>query len=148
MIYQEEKDPVPVFKLIQDILQDHMEEVNKCFKVEKIEPSWHVYQKLHELSRLLVVTARGVDNEVLGDSITILAKHMHYNFTIGHNDIIYMLPEHRGHGRGLIKYTEKCLKERNIEYFSLAIKPHVDYRPLIERMGYEFLEYQYVRRLK
>lgn len=150
MKFVEEKDPYPVFRELAPMLQDHMDEINKVYHVDKIDPSWRVYQNLFNLGRLVCVTARldYNESEIVGYTTTIITKHLHYNILVGHNDIIYLKPDFRGYGRDLIKATMAALKARNIEYFSLAIKPHIDFSPMLERMGYDLFETHYIRRLK
>lgn len=150
MIYIDEKDPYPIFRELAPMLQEHMDEINKVYHVDKIEPSWQVYKRLFEMGRLVCVTARleHDEKEIVGYTTTIVTKHLHYNILVGHNDIIFLKPEFRGHGRDLVKFTMKALKNRNIEYFSLAMKPHLDFSPMLKRMGYELFETHYIRRLK
>ena len=143
--FQIELDPVPVFKELDGILQKHKEEL--ClFPDTVLAPDWNVYRKLSRIGKLIVITARQ-ENEIVGYTINIIQRHMHYPFLYGVNDILYMEPELRGHGIRLIKFTEKTLKEKGVSFFSLSIKPHVDFRKVVEKLGYNLLEYQYFRRL-
>lgn len=149
MKYVEETDPYPVFRELAPMLQEHMDEVNKMYHVDTIDPAWRVYKSLFDMGRLMCVTAR-IDSTdvVVGYTTTILTRHLHYDILVGHNDIIFLKPKFRGFGRDLIKFTMECLKNRNIQYFSMAVKPHLDFSPVLKRMGYELFETHYIRRLR
>ena len=140
-----ELNPVPLFEKLDVMLQDHKEEL--ClFPDAKLDPDWNAYKKLHEAKTLKVITARRND-EIVGYTVNFISRHFHYNFLYGVNDIIYMHPDYRGYGIQLIKTTERLLKDIGVEFFSLSIKPHVDFRRVVEKLGYSLLEFQYFRRL-
>lgn len=140
-----ETNPVPLFRKLNVILQEHKEEL--ClYPGAELNPDWNAYRKLFEKGVLAVVTARR-NNEIVGYTVNFISRHLHYSFLYGVNDIIYMHPEYRGYGIKLIKTTERLLKDKGVEFFSMSIKPHVDFRRVLEKLGYHLLEYQYFRRL-
>lgn len=127
------------------LLTTHTEET--CmFEGEQINPDWPVYKALDEANALKVV---GVwdDQEVVGYSINTIVRHPHYDFQYAVNDAIYLKKEHRGRAIKLIKHTETIMRDCGAKYFSISVKPHIDFRPVLERFGYKPLEYTYFRRL-
>jgi hypothetical protein len=145
MDYQVEHYPVTVFKELNDLLQDHKDEV--CvFPGVQLIPDWDTYAKLSDSGNLCVVTAKE-DGVIVGYTINVISRHLHYPFLMAVNDIIYFKPEYRGHGLTLIRRTQQEVKLKGARFFSISVKPHIDFRPVLERMGYELLEYQYFRRL-
>lgn len=145
MEYIIESDPVRVIREQIHLLTDHKDEV--CvFPDVILDPDWDKYDALDKLEMLAVITARR-NGKVVGYSVNILMRHLHYDFKYAINDIIYMIPPLRGHAMGLLRATERMLTDIEVKFFSLSVKPHIDYRPVLERLGYKLLEYQYFRRL-
>ena len=112
-----------------------------------LSPNWIMYEKLTQLGRFHAVTARKEDKTIVGYCSTIIARHLHYDFTMGVNDIIYLEPEYRGYGMKLIRFVDECLKRKGVKFVTIAIKPHLDFSPVVKRLGYELLESQYFRRI-
>ena len=146
MNFEVQYDAVPLFKKLGDLLKDHQKEVS-IFEGEPLVPDWTVYKAMNSTGNVCVVTAHNDEGDIIGYTITVIARHLHYPFMIGTNDILYMAPKYRGHAFKLLRFTERELKRRGVKYFSLSIKPHVDFRPLVEKLGYNLFEYQYIRRL-
>ena len=145
MEFRIEMAPVPLFKTLMALLNDHKDEL--ClFPGAVLQPDWRVYEQLSDMGKLVVITLRK-DGEIIGYTINVLQRHMHYPFLYAVNDILYIKPGLRGHGIRLIKFTEKTLKEKGASFFTFSIKPHVDFRQVAEKLGYNLLEYQYFRRL-
>ena len=140
-----ESDPVHLFKDLEYLLEMHKDEL--ClFPDAVLSPDWDVYTQLHHTGKLIVITLRRND-KIVGYTVNFISRHTHYDFIYGVNDILYILPEYRGYGIKLIKVTERALKDKGVEFFSLSIKPHVDFRRVIEKLGYSLLEFQYFRRI-
>lgn len=145
MEYVIEANPVQVIRDHIHLLSDHKDEV--CvFPDVTLDPDWVRYETLEKLGVLAVITARR-NGKVVGYSVNMILRHLHYDFKFALNDIIYMIPPLRGHAIGLLKSTERMLKNEGVDIFSLSVKPHIDYRPVLKRLGYSLLEYQYFRRL-
>ena len=146
MKFEVQHDAVPLFKKLDKILREHQHEVS-TFDGESLVPDWTTYRAINDAGQVCVVTAHNDDGDIVGYTITVVARHLHYPFMIGTNDILYMMPEYRGHAFKLLRFTERELKRRGVKYFSLSIKPHVDFREFVEKLGYNLFEYQYIRRL-
>lgn len=146
--YEEIKYPPDVFDEISTLLQAHKDELCTFGEDVILDPDWVNYKRLADAGILQVVFARNEDRELVGYTVNIMIRHLHYNFIIAVNDILYFKPEYRGHGIRLIKFTERCLKARGVNIYSLSIKPHLDFSPVVERFGYQLLESNYWRRLQ
>lgn len=145
--FRVEPDPVPVFKELIGMLKEHKAESNQFGESIPLEPDWRMYQVLHDMKTLHVVTARKDDDEVVGYCIDILSRHLHYPVILASNDIIFMTHKYRGHALRLIKFVEEKLKEKKVGIWSVSVKPHVDFSPVLKKMGFDPLESLYFRRL-
>lgn len=141
-----ESEPVRVLQEQAEYLfKDHKEEV--ClFGDVALKPAWERYKNLEKLGQLAFISARK-NNKIVGYTVNIVTRHLHYDFIMAVNDAIYLQKPYRGYGIRLLKATERLLKNVGAEFFSISVKPHVDYRPVLEKLGYNLLEYEYFRRL-
>ena len=145
VVYEEIGYPPDIFDEIATLLDAHKEEL--ClFDNVKLNPKWEQYRRMADMGMLHVVFARD-DGVLIGYVVNFIIDHMHYDFKMAANDILYMKPDYRGHGIRLIRFTEKCLKLRGVDIYTISIKPHVDFSPVLERFGYKHLESNYWRRL-
>ena len=143
-----EADPTRVFKQIERLLQRHMDEVCMFGDDCMLAPDWVKYRQLSDMGMLNIVSARNEDGDMVGYCSDFIIRHMHYAFVMASNDAIYLLPEHRGVGGKLIKFVEKCLTDKGVRFYSIAIKPQIDFSPIVKRMGYKLMESHYYRRLQ
>ena len=144
-IHVSNTEAIEVFPELMEMLQDHADEVTG-FPGERLDPDWGRYQNLVDLDIGVVVLAMDGD-KIVGYTVNILTRHLHYNFIVSFNDVIYLKPGYRGHAIKLLRATEKALKMKGAKYFTLPVKPHLDYGPLLKRFKYELFEYTYKRRL-
>ncbi|MDX1702226.1 MAG: hypothetical protein R3250_16485, partial [Melioribacteraceae bacterium] len=87
-----ETNPVPIFKELIVILEKHKDEL--CvFPNTKLNPDWKTYEAMHSKGNLAVITARRNDR-IIGYTVNIIARHFHYSFIYGVNDIIYIEDEY------------------------------------------------------
>jgi GNAT superfamily N-acetyltransferase len=146
LTYETIKYPPDIFAEIATLLDAHYEEL--ClFDNVKLAPKWDKYKVMADMGMLHVVFARNEKGELVGYTVDFVIEHMHYDFKMATNDILYMKPKYRGHGIRLIKFTENSLKKLGVDIYVMSIKPHVDFSRVIERFGYQHLESNYWRRL-
>ncbi len=145
--YEEIPYPPDIFPEIATLLPEHKKEACLFGDVE-LDVNWEGYRKMADMGMLHVVFARTETGELVGYTVNFIIRHLHYNFIMSTNDIIYMKPKYRGHATKLIKFTEERLIEKGVNIYVLSIKPHIDFSPVVERFGYKHLESNYWRRLQ
>lgn len=146
LIYETLKYPPDHFSEIATLLDAHKEELCLFDNVE-LAPKWDKYKMMADMNMLHAVFARTETGELVGYTVEFVIEHMHYDFKMATNDILYLKPKYRGHGIRLIKFTENSLKKIGVDIYVMSIKPHVDFSQVIERFGYQHLESNYWRRL-
>lgn len=144
--YKVEKDPIHVMKDNIHLLLAHKEEISRYGKEWDLDPYWKRYEAMVQNGTANMISARK-NGEIIGYTVNLIFRHLHYNFIMGYNDLIYMLPEYRGYGIRLIRETEKYMKLLGVDIFNISVKPHVDFRKVLEKFNYKFIEYEYARRL-
>lgn len=146
MIKYQQESFNSIINEIQDLLELHKEEL--CMFGEDIElsPSWSKYKELDEIGILNIITMRK-DDQLIGYYISIIFRHLHYNFTISCNDILYIVKQYRGHAVAFFRFIQKYLKSKGVKVMSFSIKPILDFRNVAEYLGFELLEYTYFKRL-
>lgn len=125
----------------EPILVDHWREVALYQEKIPLEPDYSRYVAAENQGRLVIVTARK-DGELVGYSVFILHRHIHYkNCLVASNDVIYLKPEYRGViGARLILKSEAILTELGVDRMTWHVKPKHDWSPILERMGYDHEE--------
>ena len=146
--FHAEPDPTLVFKELAGLLQGHMDEVCMFGDDCMLAPDWDRYTKLSHMGMLQIVSARKSDGEMIGYSSDFIVRHMHYAFTMASNDAVYLKKGYRGKAIKLFKYVEECLILKGVRFYSIAIKPEIDFSPVVKRMGYKLMESHYYRRLQ
>jgi hypothetical protein len=131
---------------IQGLLELHKNEL--CMFGEDIElnPNWSKYKELDKIGILNIITMRK-NGILIGYYISIIFRHLHYNFTISCNDILYIVKKYRGHAMTFFRFIQKHLEDRGVKVMSFNIKPILDFRNVAEYLGFELLEYTYFKRL-
>lgn len=141
-----EDDPVNLMKKHLPMLESHREEVSRFGDDIPLDPDWDRYYQLFESDSLCMIGMHQGD-KLIGYTVNLMFRHLHYNFKMGYTDLIYIKPGYRGHALRLIKNTERLLKTLGVDIYNITVKPHVDFRKVLEKLGYTFLEYNYIRRL-
>lgn len=110
-----------------------------------------LYSHMAQLGNLLVVTAR-VDGELVGYTMFVVAHDPHSQDDLQANqDVLFVRQGSRktmlGAGLGLIDKAEELLKARGVKVVYQHVKVYKDYSPMLERLGYDFVEKIYKKRL-
>lgn len=131
--------------LLMPLLKQHRDELEPgC----EIAPEVKAYEAL-ERGGLLLSLLLLCDDEVVGYSIGYFGPHMHYSgITCVHNDMLYVLPEHRRQGGlMLMRETERTARERGANTISWHAKPDTALEHLLPRLGYKAFETIYTKGL-
>jgi len=123
---------------IEELLQQHYEELTLNKNVMKLAPDWDQYQAHLDRGELFVMAAY-FGSRLVGYSVFFLYRNIHYkNNIMAKNDVLFLSrPYRRGRmGINLIKRSEDALRELDVSKVIWHIKCHSDFRPILHRMGY------------
>jgi len=126
-------------KPIEELLQQHYEELTLHKNIMKLAPDWDQYQRHMERGELFVLAAY-FGSRLVGYSVFFLYNNIHYkNNIMAKNDVLFLSrPYRRGRmGINLIRRSEDALRELGVSKVVWHIKCHSDFRPILHRMGYE-----------
>lgn len=132
---------------VKPLLEAHYKEIAWKQDRIKLNPNYRQYEALEQLGMLHISTVR-IDGALVGYCITLLVKHMHYQDCLyALNDILYIAKLYRRGSLGsrLIKFTEEKLKELGALVVTYHVKTSHDFRPLLERNGYELAEWNLMK---
>jgi len=142
LVYSEE----PFFDTLEELMpliNNHYKEVSTLHKQGvDLDIDYDTYKYLDDLDRLCLVVARE-DSKIVGYTLSFCIPQLHYKETIlSYNDAIYVIPEKRNTltGYRLIKETEKIMKDKGVDVFTLHIKTEHDWSGLAIKMGYQEVE--------
>jgi len=142
--YQEEelKDCVEEMK---PLVKRHWEEISLYKDKIKLNPDYDKYLLLASLDMLHVFTARD-NGDLIGYFVSFIQPHIHYKdnmFAV--NDALFIAPEHRKGSLGykLFKNAEIALKEMGIHVMLIHSKVHQDFKPLMDKLGFDRVEHTY-----
>lgn len=116
------------------------------FKPDMDEPR---YALMQQAGALQITTAR-CEGLLVGYVVCFLMPHFHYKSSglVSLADMFYVLPEHRnGCGAKLFLAMEKSLKARGVIRAHMSCKVHSDQQRLFERLGWQFTDKTFGKRL-
>ena len=129
----------------EPLLLRHWEEVALNKDVVRLDPDWDAYAKVEALGMLCVTTARH-DGKLIGYVSDVLSPNLHYrSLKTAANDLFWLAPEHRKGGLGLrlLLASEGFAREMGANQFVKRVKLHLDFGPVLERLGYVPIERVY-----
>jgi GNAT superfamily N-acetyltransferase len=135
-------------KEVMPLLEKHWEEIAHD-KTIPLDIDWVKYAAMWKSGAMTICTARD-DTKLVGYSVFFTHTHMHYK---GHKfalqDILFVDPESRNSRIGiqLIKFSEEILKLNGVHVVLHHMKVAHDFSPIMERLGYDFMEKIYSKRL-
>lgn len=137
-----------VIEEIKPLLQAHYEEIAK-YKDIPLEPDWELYKKVDELGIMKIFTSRKEDdNSLIGYGIYFVKPHLHYTTCLlAQQDILFISPNHRGSGMKFIMWCDEQLKTMGVNLVIHHVKATHNFGPMLERIGYELMDYIYSRRI-
>lgn len=130
------------FDQIEPLLALHWAEIANNRDVVKLNPDWEKYAKIDASGLVTFFTVRD-GGRLVGYSLFITFPLLHYKDVItATNDIIFLLPEYRKGtcGTRLIKMCHDELMKSGVDKILWHVKPHSDWSPILERMGYKLEE--------
>lgn len=115
----------------------HWNEVARNKELMVLDPDWGRYLLMQDAGKLIVLTARN-EGRLVGYSISIIDKHLHYQgLTAAINDVIYLDPGLRGTvGLRLLAATEDEGRARGAQLMLWHAKPGTSLDKLMARRGY------------
>jgi len=133
---------------MKPMLEKHWKEVEAFQEDIKFKPDYEKYYALDYADILHIYTARDED-ELIGYAIYMVVPHLHHRDKLyANNDMIFIQEPYRKSlvGRDLVVYAEKDLKENvEVDVIMIAMKAHKPFQNLLEKQGYELLEYNYAK---
>lgn len=123
---------------VYPLLVGHWEEIaNEKDKIS-LNLNLEAYLKMNELGFLHCISCRQ-DGKLVGYLVSVLTRNLHHSqIAAAANDVIYIHPNHR---KGmlavrLLKFFEKCMREKNVTVAQMHVTPSRNFGPILERMGY------------
>lgn len=129
------------------LFETHWAEISH-YKDIRLNPDYESYLSSEE--NLRCFTSRK-DGLLIGYSIYFVRPNLHYKDSLqAVQDVLFILPEYR-HGRigiTLIKFCDEDLKREGVQVVYHHVKAAHNFGPMLERLGYEMIEYIYAKRLQ
>lgn len=130
------------------LLEAHYREVAHYQDIP-LEPDYAAYQTLEDIGIFRIYTTRLENGNLVGYAAYLIAPHLHYRSVLNATmDVVYIAPEYRGMGRQFIEWCDQQLKVDGVETVTQHVKVAHDFSPMLERMGYEWVEKILIRRLQ
>lgn len=129
------------------IFYAHWKEVALDQDIIPLDPDWDQYAFLEMNKMLHTMTVRD-DGILIGYYNVIVRNHLHYKTTLhAWSDLVYLLPEYRNSGAGLlstgyklIRRTNTMLKKLGVKKSYLMTKSYIPLNMLTEFMNYRDTE--------
>lgn len=138
--------------LIQEMMplwQDHHKEIQQIRGV-KLEPQLLMYQCLATAGILRIYTARNETLALVGYQVFTITDHPHFKGTKqAMMDILYLSPESRlgWMGYQFMRYVDNELKLEGVHLMFRSISARHDFGTVLERLGYELVDLNFMRRV-
>lgn len=127
---------------VEPLLREHYDESSTDKAVLPLDPDWPHYYSLEEIGVLKIFTAR-MAGDLVGYAAFFVWPHHHSRLvTIAVCDVIFMRPSYRI-GAGVcrfLRFIEQRMKDAGVKKVLFTVKTHVDWSPLLERVGYRLEE--------
>lgn len=132
---------------VAPLLMAHFKEVGHHQDI-KLNPDLSAYANLEKLGLIRTYTVRQEDGELVGYAVYFVKHHIHYRDSLqAIQDVIYVRPGNRGMGGRFIKWCDEELRKDGVQVVHQHIKAAHNFGPMLERMGYELVDYLYQKRL-
>ena len=117
--------------------RDHYDEIALNKRVMVYAPDAERFQRLEDSGHLLTLCVFD-DGKVVGYSVNLISTHLHYReLVVCHNDMLYIVPEHRRGRLGLklIRATQAAAKDRGAQLLTWHAKEHTTLADLLPKLG-------------
>lgn len=145
IVYTQEKIPWGDMSVM---LKEHYEEISSHHDIA-LKPDVDRYNLLEQNGSIVCFTARK-ESSLIGYAIYIVSINLHYSDSLqALQDVLFIRTSERkgGVGIGLIRYADKGLKKMGVQIVYQHVKVAHDFGPLLERLGYTFVERVFSKRL-
>jgi len=134
------------FQEAMPLLQAHWQEIAH-FKDIPLDPHFEAYKAFEDLGLIRCYTSR-IGKELVGYAVYFVRKNMHYQNSVqALQDILFILPEHRGFGARFILWCDQQLKAEGVQAVYHHVKAEHNFGPMLERLGYELVDLIYAKRM-
>jgi GNAT superfamily N-acetyltransferase len=129
------------------LFYDHWREIDANQDIP-LAPDFVQYANLDTAGLLRSFTVRDASNQLVGYANFFVQFGLHNRDSLrAFQDLIYIRPEHRGNGHRFIAWIDEQLKAEGVQVVYHLVSAAVDFGPTLTRLGYEFHETVYSRRL-
>lgn len=131
------------------ILEEHRMELASNPEKMILAPDIPTYALLEETNRLLSLGVFNDDGQIVGYSINIIARNLHYDLLMCQNDILYLQQPYRVGPTGLklIRATEAHATELGCDLMLWHAKPNTSLDQILPRVGYRTQDIMYSKEL-
>ena len=127
---------------VENLIQDHYNEVYPVRSVFDWDMDWDAYEKLEEAGMLKIFTARDGDT-LVGYLWVLLTPNLHSKGSVlACDDCFFVAASHRGKtvAKKLLEFTEACLREDGLKVFHIVGTTEKPINSFMKRMGYVEIE--------
>lgn len=131
------------------LLEEHRLELATNPEKMQLDPDIQTYALLEELNKLMSLGVFDDDGHLVGYSINIVNRNLHYDLRMCQNDILYLRKDLRlgPLGLKLIRATEAHAKELGCDMMIWHAKPHTSLDQILPRVGYRTQDIMYSKEL-
>lgn len=123
---------------LSEMFEEHWKEIAKNKQLMKLAPDVEKYKLIEESGNLLSLFAYKND-KLIGYSVNILSKHLHYKeLTTAYNDLLYLDRDYRKTSLGgeLMAETERKCKERGAQLMLFHAKENTSLCKILPNKSY------------
>lgn len=134
---------------VPTLLDAHWHESARNKHLMVLKPDVERYQALEAAGSLLSLVAY-VGDEIVGYSVNIISRHLHYaDLIVAHNDVLFVAKEYRDKPLGLrlIRETERACKARGAHLMLWHAKEGTPLDQILPKMGCKVQEIMYSKEL-
>lgn len=133
------------------LLTEHWREIAHYGDIP-LDPDFEVYAAIARAGQLRVFTVRTVEptQELIGYAVFIVRPNPHYKGSVqAVQDVLFIRPSHRGGSMGyrFIRWCDQRLRAEGAQLSIHHVKSAHDFGPLLNRLGYELVDFIYCKRL-
>lgn len=133
---------------LQPLLEQHFEEISANPDIP-LEVEYAKYEAMENAGSFILFTARE-DGALIGYAAYFIAGNLHYSSSKqATQDVLFLRKDKRKGFAGikLIKFADKVLAENGVQVVYHHVKVAHNFGLILERMGYNKVEYIYSKRL-
>ena len=113
----------------------------------KLPSEWYIAEDGDGDQVIWLTGAGPSDDELIGYSVNVVTRNLHYDLRVCQNDVLYLTPEHRlgPLGLRLIRDTERHAREAGAKIMLWHAKQGTSLDGLLPRIDYQVQEIMYSR---